>query len=229
MFNIADVAVLAVIAIGVAIGAYRGFLISLLKMFSSVISLALTGIISPVLTAVARKTFVYSMILKSVSNKLAIDMSAATTKTEQSQLIDSLAIPQIIKNCLLENNNNVVYNILGADTIGDYIANYIANIITEVIIFVATFVIVLLIIAFIMRVCRILCKIPVIKQCNAIGGGIIGGFYSIVFIWIVFAVLNVFLLRPGFVTVADTIKNSAVASIIYDNDILIKLFFSPKG
>jgi hypothetical protein len=228
MFNFADVAVLIVIAAGIAIGARRGFLKSLIKMFSSVISLVLTSAVTPLITGVVRKSIIYTMIFNNVFNKLALGDVTAATKSEQSSLIDALPVPEFIKNSLMENNNNVVYKILGADSIGEYIAHYIANIITEVIIFVLTFVIVFLIITLIMHLCRILCKIPVIKQCNAVGGGIIGCFSAVIVLWIAFAILNIFILRPGFVMIADTIKSSLIARVLYEHDVLIKLFFSPQ-
>ncbi len=228
MFNLADVAVLIVIAAGIAIGARRGFLISLLRMFSSVISLVLTSAITPVITSLVRKSSVYTIIFNRVYDKLELADATATTKSEQLSLIDKLTLPEFIKNSLMENNNNVVYKILGANTIGEYIAHYIANIITEVIIFLLTFIIVFLIIKLIMHIFRILCKIPVIKQCNAAGGGIIGCISAVIVLWVAFAILNIFILRPGFVIIADTIKSSVIARVLYENDVLIKLFFSPQ-
>lgn len=225
-FNAADIIVLIVIITGVAVGMYRGLLVSLFKMFSTAISIIITTALTPLLSSYVRKTYIYTLIYGCVKNNLGLNSETAINKLQQSDTIQGLDIPEFLKNILLENNNNVVYDILNVDTLNDYISAYISNIITQIIISIIVFIFIFFIMFMIMRLIKILCKIPVIKQCNKLGGGLVGAAYSVIIIWIAFAVLHLFVLSPNFEYMLETIKTSAFASKLYEKDILVNLLFT---
>lgn len=227
-FNAADVVVVLIMLIGMIIGMYRGLLVSFLKIFSTAASIVITTTITPIAAAAVRKTFVYTMIYNSVKSKLGLSTDMAVNKPQQSQIIEGLNVPGFLKSILLENNNNVVYELLNVKTFNEYIFAYIANIITQIVIFAVIFLVILFFVFAVMHFMKVLCKIPVIKQCNAVGGGIIGIIYSVLFIWTAFAVLNIFILNPGFEEMLNLIKSSVVASFLYDHDFLLQMLLGTR-
>lgn len=57
--------------------------------------------------------------------------SIEPSRNQQIELIEEMALPQSIRDALLENNNSEIYSVLGVDKFQDYVAGYIAGCITN--------------------------------------------------------------------------------------------------
>ena len=66
-------------------------------------------------------------------------------KATQIQLIEGLNLPKGIRNNIIENNNDEMYNTLGITTFYKYISGYAARLVVNALSFVATLIVIRLI------------------------------------------------------------------------------------
>lgn len=96
------------------------------------------------------------------------------------------------------------------------IANVIINLICGILVFVAA----LFIIKLILKILDIVDYIPVIGQLNKILGGVLGILEIIVIAWVVFVILRVLENVPQVSAIVEAIKNSSIAKVIYENNLV---------
>ncbi|MCD8084204.1 MAG: CvpA family protein, partial [Clostridiales bacterium] len=128
-------------------GHERGFIRLAVTMFSLFISLIVMRVASPYVTDfVKNNTELQSAIGETMLKMAGADELQLETELPslQRELIESLALPEPMKEALLENNNHEIYEILGVDAFVDYLASGLArmavNLIGSVILFLITFV-----------------------------------------------------------------------------------------
>lgn len=223
-FNSIDYFVIATLAIFILVGIYRGFIQSIIRMVTSLISVAISLCGYPIACTLARKTFVYSAIKAGIIKHLNIEeMVVESTRQGQSVIIDSLSLPAVFKERLMVNNNEVIYQILDVDNIVDYIGGFLANIALNILMSILIFISSYVIIRIILKVFRLFRKMPVLRTFGRVGGGLSGAVLGVVFIWAIFAVLDAFVTQPFFATVYEDIQQSHFAIYFY-NENLIRTF-----
>jgi hypothetical protein len=219
-----DFFVLTALAVFTLIGIYRGFMQSIIRMLSVLLSSAISLGAYPLICSMARKTFAYTQLKEAIITHLSIrEMVIESTKQGQSMLIESLPVPAVFKDSLMVNNNSVVYDLLGVDNIVDYIGGFLANIALNVIVSILLFVCSYAIIRFMSRTLRIMRRIPVLRTFGRAGGGISGLVIGVVFVWAMFALLDVFVSQPFYETVYNDIQQSEFAIYLYNSDIIRNL------
>ena len=133
------------------------------------------------------------------------DENAEETSTEPSIILDSIN-EQV--ETVKENTNNVI-------------AKSIAEVIINLIVIVVLFIIINIIMFFLKFIFGAIASLPIIKQLDKLGGFIYGLIEGLLIIYIVLAILS-------FVHVQElqlAIKTSYIASILYNNNLLLMLFF----
>lgn len=204
---IADIIVILILAICIFFGVKRGLTGVIVKLLSIVISLVLSLILfKPVSAIIINHTDIYNNLTSTIENSLnSKDENAEETSTEPSIILDSIN-EQV--ETVKENTNNVI-------------AKSIAEVIINLIVIVVLFIIINIIMFFLKFIFGAIASLPIIKQLDKLGGFIYGLIEGVLIIYIVLAILS-------FVHVQElqlAIKTSYIASILYNNNLLLMLFF----
>lgn len=219
--NPVDLIILLIIIYFMARGAKKGFIIFALRGCYKLISIGGSYIIYPFITTLMRTTPIFDMVSNLVKKSLNLQNATASTQQQQIDAINSLAVPQPIKTMLLDNNNSVVHGLLNVQNgVADYISRYIANIILNICVGLIVYFIFSFVLKTIMRLGRFISKLPIISSFNAVAGGALGIAGGVVFIWVIFTVMNIFITNDFFSVLNDKIATSYLGKYLYDNNLI---------
>ena len=206
--NPVDLIILLIIYF-MAHGAKKGFIIFALRGCYKLISIGGSYIIYPFITTLMRTTPIFDMVSNVVKKSLNLQNVASSTQQQQIDAINSLSVPQPIKTMLLDNNNSVVHGLLNVQNgVADYISRYIANIILNICVGIIVYFIFSFVLRTIMKLGRFISKLPIISTFNAIAGGALGIVGGVVFVWVIFTVMNIFITNDFFSVLNDKIATS---------------------
>ncbi|MCD7777242.1 MAG: CvpA family protein [Clostridiales bacterium] len=221
-----DIAVLLIVAICVAIGAKRGFIQTVFRLFSSVISVFIAKSLFPYTKYFLERVLVKEFIKSLVLNKL--NLTQGTTEiTEYS--VNSLNLPNFIKTAFLDSNylqqmrNDASAKL--AQTISEFVADYALTMIA----FVITFILVYLVLFFLLVVFDIFERLPVLGFFSAGLGGIVGFFSACLIIWIILAAMNVLLASPDLREIFDALDASIITRMFYKYNPIVSIITSANG
>ena len=215
--NPVDLIILLIIIYFMAHGAKKGFIIFALRGCYKLISIGGSYIIYPFITTLMRTTPIFDMVSNVVKKSLNLQNVASSTQQQQIDAINSLSVPQPIKTMLLDNNNSVVHGLLN---VADYISRYIANIILNICVGIIVYFIFSFVLRTIMKLGRFISKLPIISTFNAIAGGALGIVGGVVFVWVIFTVMNIFITNDFFSVLNDKIATSYLGKYLYDNNLI---------
>ena len=187
------IVVLALIIFACASGFRRGFVKEIVSAFFMIISFLFVWAINPYVNTFVREyTPVYN-IVQSNCQELVMEQTGsqkALDKEEQTQIMEKMELPDILKTSLMENNTAETYRYLAVSTFAEYIADSLAVMIVNGISFLLSFIISAIVIRLLSYILNVLTNLPVIKGVNKIAGGAVGGAKCIIFIWIGFLILT---------------------------------------
>lgn len=187
---IADIFVFLFVLAFVCFGYKSGILKTCVGFFSYFISVAISAVINPSVSAFVRKTFVADMIYDFVLKR-----------TEQNKIPQTGIFAKI------------------ADTVTGEMASGISVLLINVVSFVLTLVICRIILHLITKAVKIVSHLPVISAVNRICGGILGGLEGILILYIA-SVLLLFLPAGKTDALTCEIENSKIANKIYTENII---------
>ena len=221
--NYVDAIVIGILALFMLLSYQKGLVISLFNLVSWIIGLVLTNLLYPFVSKMLRTSFLYTAIQDSISVNLGtlLDDIGGTIKFE-SDLINSLPVPDFMKTSLLENNNSEIYNILNASDINTYINAYIANMAMNVIAMVGVFVVVMVLLQMASTSLNILTKLPVINSMNKIGGAFVGFLQATLVIWLGMLLCFMFFTQMQNPQLFQDIEASIVAIHFYNNNLILE-------
>lgn len=148
---------------------------------------------------------------------------AEIPKDVQVAAIEGADMPEIFKSLLLTNNNEDIYEKLGADTFIQYIAKAAAKLIINILAFVLAFIIITIILRAVIFALDIVANLPVLGLINRFAGGILGAGGALIIVWILFMFIT-FLYTTSFGKEAYmAIQNNGLLKIIYEYNPIMKL------
>lgn len=223
-FNLADLVVAAVLILGFIIGRNKGIVGMALKVVYGIASFGASLIFYPVVSGIIRQTPLFDIMKDKITLTLGLETAVQTyTKQQEVNMITSLSLPEPIKEKLLENNNSVIYNLIGADGFVDYIAGFVANLIINVVLVWILFLIFLLLLRIFLKGLELVSKLPVLGSINSFGGAVMGLIFSTIIIWLGFTLIYAFIAKPAVFELYQYIASSRVAVWFYDNNLLLNL------
>lgn len=223
------IAVLALIAAACIMGFRKGFVKEIVSVFFMLISFLLVWAVNPyVNTFVKEYTPVYdtiqekcqTLVSEQIGNKKTLD------KEEQNQVMESLDLPDLLKNALVENNTAETYRYLAVSTFTEYISDSLAVMAVNGISFLISFILSAAVIRLLGFILNVLTKLPVIHGINKIAGAAVGGIKCVIFIWIAFLVLTLLCdTAPGQQGMA-LIQQDTFLNFLYSQNVFVKVFMS---
>lgn len=224
------IVVLAIIAVCMLIGYFKGFVKMLFSLCSIVLAIVLVSAVRPYVNEFLRtSTPLYNTVKNSADNMISEQFgygeemeSIDSDVSAQVKAIEQMELPGILKNSLLENNNAEVYRMLAVSKFSDYVSGYIAYIAVNAVGFVFSFLFVMLILSVIFGVLDIMAKLPVIHGINKIAGCLLGLAEGLVIVWIGCILLTIFGSTDLGQETFRLISQDAILGFLYNNNLLLK-------
>lgn len=216
MFLIVDLTILLVLALCILLGYKRGLAGCLIKVLAFFIALAVAIILfKPVSAIVTSTTQVDENIQSSVVSIFEKEEENKDDKQEESKspIMDYLA--DKAEEATEEKKKEVVNNA----------AKDISYKIIDALCFIAIFIVVRIILNFIKALADLITKLPIIKQCDKIGGVVYGILQGAIIIFIGLALITFISTATNQYTVLELVNQSYIGSILNNNNILLRIIF----
>ena len=142
-------------------------------------------------------------------------------KDQQIKEIEESAMPEFLKELLLENNNTAIYEELDVTSFPQYIAAYISRMMLNVVSFLVTFILAFVILKALMAAVDILGEMPGLGVFNYLGGAVIGAMCALLCVWVLFLVIAVCYSLPIGKVCFDMIDSSVLLEMIYESNPLL--------
>ena len=141
---------------------------------------------------------------------------AGMDRVDQTKFIESLPLPQSIKDQMETFNNENGYLKLGATDFGSYIINYIASLIMNILAYVVTFFVVWLIIRLVLGALSVFRSLPIIGTADHLLGLVLGLIQGVLIVWGLFLILSLFATSEIGAGLMREINSSPFLSALYN-------------
>lgn len=217
MSIIIDIVIVAIIALCIFLGYKRGLTGSLLKILSFVLAIVIAFILfKPVSNLVINYTN-WDDSLKTSIEQFITEKTAASESEPESDL------PQVIVDYIDETMAESVNE--AKEVAIENTAQSVTNLIINAGVWVAVFIIARILLIFIKFITALIARLPVIKQCDKLGGIIYGILEAFVILYVLLAIISFIAPTIRNVEFIDAINKSFIGSMLYNNNLLLKILF----
>lgn len=212
MSIIVDLVILAIMILCIIIGYVRGLTGSLIKILSFVLSIVIAFILFiPISNLIIDKT--------QIDENLEQTIRETIIGNEQNKEEN---MPQAITDYIGQKVENVADD--AKEAIADSTARDVAVTIVKAGTWILLFIIARILLIFLRFITALIAKLPVIKQCDKLGGIIYGIIEGLIIIYVLLAIISfVSPMLSG--NLANVIDKSYIGSIMYNNNLLLKIIF----
>ena len=144
-------------------------------------------------------------------------------KIEQTEVIESLPLPQVLKDLLLDYNNDEGYESLGVSTFQDYLISFTATVILNVISFIAAVILVQVLLRVAIGALDILSHIPVIGGINRLAGLLLGLLQALFLLWLFFLILSMATTTETGLMLMSMVQKSSFLSYLYESNLFMQI------
>lgn len=137
-------------------------------------------------------------------------------RSDQMRFIESLPLPQSIKDQMETFNNESGYQKLKANDFGSYIINYIASLIMNALAYAATLLVVWLIIRIVLGALSVFRNLPIVGTADHLLGLALGLIQGLLIVWGLFLVLSLFGATQFGAQLMREINDSVFLSTLYN-------------
>lgn len=217
---IIDIIIIVLIILSTFLGYKKGLVGVAFKILSFILALLITLILfKPVSNYIINNTKIDETIQSAIIEKL----SGSKINDEGKIDKENAQIPEVMIDYINKSIDDTVNQT--KDNITTQIAINLTQSSINIITMVALFIVTRLILFVISLVLNAMTELPIIKQVDEIGGTIYGILRAIVLIYVIFAILTFVLPMIQNDNIMNTINNSIIASFMYNNNIILKVFF----
>lgn len=195
--NVVDYVIIGVIAVSVLFGLYRGFLASLLNTGGGLISFMASFKLYPKIAELIRgnESLVRTLMHYTDATSRVGDLETAVTNVNTlttnaiNEILSKVELPAPLNQLLKVNLEQHVYAPSGLTSVSDYVSQTILSAAINILSFVACFIGLYIAISLIGALLRSVAKLPVLKQLNALAGGIFGFLRGMLLCYVMFALV----------------------------------------
>ncbi len=193
--NTVDIVILIIVGLSVLFGLYRGFVSSVFSTGGSLIAFGGSFFLYPKLAALIQSNPSLQRTLLSYTDaerrlgdlSLGLKKVADLTQGEISQIVERANLPSVFGKLLRSNLENEIFT--GIDSVTDYVSETIVSACINILCFIAAFVIIYLALSLLMSLIRAIVKLPVLKQMDAVLGGLFGILRGVLFVYVLFTLV----------------------------------------
>lgn len=225
--NILLVVIAAFFVVQAVVGMKRGFIKTVFSMFSVIVALIATALVSPVVTQKLQgNEKVMGYFTEKTAAVLPFDevesmLNLENKQAEQQAFLDSLPLPESIRKQLAAGNTKNYYHVLGVDSFQAYLCNYIACMIISAVSFVATFFVMIVLLKVLCFSLDLISKLPLLNQVNHLLGMGVGILYALLLVWVGGVVLTAFGGTAAGSSLMEMVNDSQILSFLYNSNPLV--------
>ena len=210
---ILDLIIVAIIASNIFICYKKG----LVKLAVGLVALLAAIILSVILYKPVSNLIIKNTgIDKKIENVIIENFSADTQNGEETRYVGIIDyLEKYANDAVTKTQNEIVYETAGTMAVK----------ITNVIVLLAIFIIVRAVLVLLTFVSDAITSLPLIKQCNEVGGVIYGIIKAFLIVYIILAIVFLIVLVSGNSTISDMISSSHITKFFYENNLLLKIIF----
>ncbi len=217
MFIVVDLIIIAIFALCILLGYKRGLAGCLIKVLAFFIALAISIVLfKPAAAIVTSTTQIDENIQTSIVEVFEKDEEAnKENEKEENKSPIMEYIADKAEDATEEKKKEIVNNT----------AKDISIKIIDVLCFIAIFIVARILLGFIKILADLITKLPIIKQCDKIGGVIYGILQSFVIVFIALALITFISTMTSNYEVLELVNKSYIGSILNSNNILLRIIF----
>lgn len=209
---------------------FKGFQKGMVKMaisFLSVfITLAACFVLNPYIERMLKQeTKIYESVQQKCENyiidTIEVQKDEEINQEEQNEVLQKLILPENITELFVSENLIGEYENILAETFIKYLAGGIANFIIGAISLFITFLVINILMRLFGKALDVIVSFPILSMMNRTGGAVLGGAKGICMIWIFFLIISVFWNSPWAQNCYHLIRENAVVSRLYDENIFL--------
>lgn len=208
-------------------GHHRGFL----RLSISLAALALSALVirfamPPVTAFIKENTEVRQWVGQIMLEKAGLgggEGGGLALPAQQRTAIEDMELPEALKQALIENNNEEIYQMLGVEAFVDYVASYLADRIIHTLAFVLLFLAVYISIRLLAHALDLIARLPVLHGMDQITGALLGLIQALAYFWIFCLVLELFAGTGWGRYLLDSIESVPWVSFLYHYNLLTGL------
>ena len=224
--NIIDILILAVLAISVLFGLYRGFISGVLSVAALIGSTALSFVFGGQLAAwlSSNQTLVdtlkYYTDAGSRINDLNLSMLTVGQMTESAltRIRESAGLPAAFENAFLEQISKASSHVKISDLLSDTIVSVSISILSFLICFLLAFVV----LTFVIHLISYVFELPVLRHLDSLIGGVFGLARGVLLVFIFFALVPIVLAVVPVEQLGQVIEQSTLAPF-FDSQIILTI------
>lgn len=223
-----DFIVLVILILAVAVGFAKGFVRSVYKIVALVGTIVLVLILqTPVVHMLSATPFAQS-VYTSVNSVVVQRSDTAGVAGQQDippsfaqNALGNLGLPSVVRDNVAQGLQQVEGTVAQAL---DNISTQITMVILKIVACVGLFLVIRFLFAFVYRLLDAVSKLPVLGLVNRFGGGLLGLVNGFAIIYILGAVLALWMPVGGAGALQSAVEQSYLAKYFYHNNILLQLF-----
>lgn len=219
MAIIIDLILIGIILLSTFLGYKKGLIGVAFKIVSFIIALVVTLILfKPISNYIITNTEFATNIENAIVEKLS------TAKLEEGEISkESTDLPNVVVDYI---NGGIEETVNQAkDSVVKVIAHNLTETAISIIVMIGIFIITRLILLFAKAILEAVSELPIVKQFNEVGGIIYGIIRAILLIYVILAIISLILPMLEETVVLDAINNSILTKILYNNNIILMIFF----
>lgn len=207
-------------------GHYKGFIKIAVSVMSLFITLFAVRIAIPQTAAwLENNTALYERMKESALKASGLDekmdeRAGLAGKAGERAVIESLEVPDQVKELLIENNNGEVYREMGVQVFEDYVGKYLADRVIRVIVFAVLFTVFYASLQIIIIWLNLISGLPILHGINQVAGSILGLTEALIFVWVGCLILTLFSGSEIGKSMIDQINGSIWLTWLYDHNML---------
>ncbi|MCD7737007.1 MAG: CvpA family protein [Lachnospiraceae bacterium] len=151
------------------------------------------------------------------------DSSLTLDKSVQNEIIDSLPLPEAVRDMLINNNNDDGYKNLAVSNFQDYIVEFLANLILNVISFLVAVVLVQIVLRLLIMALNILAHFPGVGFVNRLAGLALGALEALFLLWLFFLILTILQATDMGAFLLAMVEESSVLSWLYESNLFLRI------
>lgn len=227
--NIVDYMILAIIGISVLFGLYRGFIASVINLGSGLLSFLASFSLYPRIAAAIQnnqelqRTLLHYTDASSRIGDLELALTNVSTLAREGieQVLANVSLPAPLDSILRVNLENLVYGSAGAaSTVADYVSQTILQSSINIICFLSCFLVMYALFSALLNLLRAVFKFPMLKQFDALTGGIFGLLRGLLLCLAVFTVVPLVLTMLPMDIISQLIDESVLAPVFMNGNLI---------
>lgn len=222
MSIVIDLIIVGILVLCIALGYRRGLAGALLKLISFALALVIAFVLfKPVSNIIIDNTNWDESLTQGIREAIVSDSNEETTDEEENA--EEQGMPTVIMEHI--NESVEAAGDTAKEAVADAAAEEAAIIIINAGVWIVLFIIAKIALFFVKGIANLITKLPIIKQFDKLGGIIYGILEAIVVIYIILAIISFVSPVLSGSGIIEAIQNSFIGSIMYHNNLLLKIIF----